>query len=517
MLTTRCSGSATVLLCALLLQDCQSNSLKATEEEGVVAGFPSALAMRRCASSEPLAMGSLTLCSTSLTAHVSPSCFSATPASREDRSTAISTRSLSLPTRRILATVINSPKAPYNLSAASMLRFSHAMLPGRKPDHALSPDSHRVRMSRVEGVLREVPSNEEEDSTPPVKRRYSNLTPESDLSNKKVRDEKGIKPDKAKERVGDVRLLSVKTPEGVEAEHCVEQERQSRDVLTILLDIAGSEPNKAIQLLDVLLVATQDKHCRHQALEALVQVAKASPDMFSECLPSLRAAAKEGDKDVRLLILKTLGEVEWKHYFGEVESVPDLPSNMTAILDSACPFWPCKRVRDTHLLVLIPAKVNGQPFSLDLLRELIQNPNNGGHKTKYRYYGSGVQAQFGASSLATSYWLLMTRDVLPESSSKTYVNQKRLVAAQARRTGLPYELPKALEAATAILTYHVRDGERLYGDNPRTYTRCQEWILHRSNEYPALVGGFESSGLKIRHYRSDSIYGGGVAGCWKLF
>jgi hypothetical protein len=515
MLTTRCSGSATVLLCALFLQNCQSNSLKATEEEGA-AGFSSASAMRRRTSREPLAMGSLTLHSTSLIAHVSPSRFSTTPASKEDCSTALSTCSLSLPARRILATVINSPKAPYNLSTASMLRVSHAVLPKRKPDHALSPDSPRVLVSRVEGVLREVPSNEEEGSTPPVKRRYSNLTPASDLSSKKVRDGQGTEPDKAKERGKDVRLLSLKTLKGIEEEHCVEQERQSRNVLTILLDVAGSEPNKAIQLLDVLLVATQDKHCRQQALEALGQVAKASPDMFSECLLSLRAAAREGDKDVRLLILKTLGEVEWKHYFGEVEPAPDLPSNMTAILDSACPFWPCKRVRDTHLLVLIPAKVNGQPFSLDLLRELIQHPNNGGHKTKYRYYGSGVQAQLGASSLAASYWLLMTRDVLPESSSKTYVNQKQLVVAQARRTGLPYELPKALEAATAILTYHVRDGERLYSDSPRIYTRCQEWILHRSNEYPVIVGGFESSGLKIRHYRSDSICGGGVAGCWKF-
>jgi hypothetical protein len=60
---------------------------------------------------------------------------------------------------------------------------------------------------------------------------------------------------------------------------------------------------------------------------------------------------------------------------------------MTDILDSTRPFWPGKKIRETHLLVLIPAKVGGKPFSLDLLRDLIQHPNNGGDKTQYCYYG----------------------------------------------------------------------------------------------------------------------------------
>jgi hypothetical protein len=289
-----------------------------------------------------------------------------------------------------------------------------------------------------------------------------------------------------------------------------------RDVLNILLTMAGSEPTKAIQLLDVLLVAAQDNDCRQQALKALGQVAQASPNMFSACLPSLRAAARAGDKDVCLLALKTLGEAEWKHYFGEVEPAPDLPSDMGAILDSACPFWPGKKVRDTHLLVLVPAKINGQPFSLNLLRKLIRYPNNGGHKTQYRYYNSDVRQQIGTSSPAASYWLLMTRDVLPESLGKTYVNQKKLVTDHARRTSLPYELPKALEAVTAILTHHVRDGERLYSDSPRVYTRCQERILYESDEYPAVVGGFESSGLGVSHVLYDSSFHSGVAGCRKF-
>jgi hypothetical protein len=110
--------------------------------------------------------------------------------------------------------------------------------------------------------------------------------------------------------------------------------------------------------------------------------------------------------------------------------------------------------------------------------------------------------------------------VLPESHNKRYAEQKKLVTAHAKRTGLPYELPKVLEAATAILTHHVRDGERLYsGDNPWTYTRCQELIvgLEEDEGYPSVVGGFESSGLRVSITGYDAYSGGGVAGVRKFF
>jgi hypothetical protein len=480
MLTTRLWGDATVLLCILLLQNCQSDSARATEEEEPVVSPHSASAMRQCVPSKPLAMISLTPPSASLAARVSSSRFSTNSAHKEALSAAPLAHSLSPPARPVLATASNFLKASYNLPAVAKPRASHAVPLGNPPRHAFSVDSPRVCARKVERALREIPSDEEENSKPPAKREFSDL-------------DDGI------------------ARNGERWEH--KDIRQS--VLDVLLAMAESEPDKATEFLDVLLVAAQDNNCRQQALQALGTVAQASPDMSSSCLSSLRAAAEGEDENIRLLALKTLGEVEWKHYLGEVGPAPDLPINMAAILDSTCPFWPDKKVRDTHLLVLIPAKVNGQPFSLNLLRELIQNPNNGGHKTKYRYYSSRVRMQFGASSPTASYWLLMTRNVLPESRNKTYANQKKIVADHEKRTSLPYELPKALEAATAILTHYVRNGERLYSDSPWwIFTCCHELV---DGEHPAVVGGFEYSGLGV----DDSRYGNedffGVAGCRKFF
>ena len=240
-------------------------------------------------------------------------------------------------------------------------------------------------------------------------------------------------------------------------------------------------------------------------------MAQASPDRVSECLPSLRAAARNGDKEVRSHALRALGEAEWKHYFGDVGSAPDLPSDMAAILDGPCPFWPDQLVQDTHLLVLIPATVGGVPLTLNLLGELIKHPRNGGHKTEYRYYHERIKAQIGAESPLRSYWILMTRDVLPGSRSKRYADQKELVAGYASREGVPYALPSVLEAATAILMHHAREGERLFGNHLQTYTRCQEVVDGRD---PTVVGGFESSGLVVRnnHY----VLLNGVACCRKF-
>jgi hypothetical protein len=507
MFTTRCWGVAAVLLHSLLLQNCQSNSLRATEEE-LSASPSSASVMREHTPSEPMAMQPLVLPSVSLVAHVSSSRFSTTLASEEVRSAAPSSIPLGPVARHALAAVGNSLKALYALPAAAMLRVSHAIPLSNAPDHSSSSDGPRVRESKVKRVLREMPSDEEEDSKPSAQQRSTNLASEDDLANKELR----AGEEEAEEGAKNVRF-ALKTLGEV---HFVEQRGQSGDPLTILLDVASSQPDKAIQFLDVLLVAAQDNGCRQQALEALGKVSQASPDMLSECLPSLRAAAKGGDKDVRLLSLKTLGEVEWRHYFGEVEPAPDLPKDMVTILDSACPFWPDKKVRDTHLLALIPATVDGEPFTLNLLGELIERPKNGGKETGYRDYKRTVKAQIGIASPAASYWLLMTCDVLPGSRNKRYADQKQLVVGHASRTGLPYEVPKALEAATVILTHHVRNGERLYSNSPWTYTRCQELIRSSSGgEFPPAIGGLGSSGLDVFCYAS-AYRSCGVAGCRKF-
>ncbi|MCU0317896.1 MAG: hypothetical protein MUC61_00955 [Amoebophilaceae bacterium] len=241
--------------------------------------------------------------------------------------------------------------------------------------------------------------------------------------------------------------------------------------------------------------------------------------LCSLCLPGCRSGAQVPLEDVVLeksgetsddelaslgeqltRSLAAFGSKEWRRYFGEVGSVPPLPEDIVDILNSACPFWEGKVVKDTHLLVLIPAAVDGEPFSLNLLGNLIRNPKGGGHSTSYCYYNADVERQLGAQSPVGSYWVLMTREVLEGSRDKGYESQKELVAQYASRKSLPYELPGVLEAATAILSHYVRSGERLYADSPSEYTRCQWWVVGEGGDgckYPAAVGGFSPGGVCI--------------------
>jgi len=104
------------------------------------------------------------------------------------------------------------------------------------------------------------------------------------------------------------------------------------------------------------------------------------------------------------------GSEDWKFYFGEVGDAPALPAGIEQILDAPCPyyqaaklmgveemekfgkdvnlfyyeFWIDKvcenkplKVRDTHVLTLIPKTVNRLPFTPILLAQFIIKPLQG--------------------------------------------------------------------------------------------------------------------------------------------
>lgn len=187
-----------------------------------------------------------------------------------------------------------------------------------------------------------------------------------------------------------------------------------------------------------------------------------------------------------------LGKEAWDYYIGDVGEEPALPADLFSILNGSCPFSPNKKVRDTHLLVLIPAKVNGRSFTLDSLNKFANSPRNGNRSLGYYNYNSPVKSALGVQSHYRSYWVLMSRCVLPGSSYKLYNNQKVLFSDHANR--LNYVLPGTLEAATVILLHHLSTGEFLYPEDSLIYTLCRDSTM--SNDR-VIVGGFSPAGLNI--------------------
>ena len=200
------------------------------------------------------------------------------------------------------------------------------------------------------------------------------------------------------------------------------------------------------------------------------------------------------------------GRDAWIKYFGDIGVEPPLPANIEKILNEPCPFWHDKKVKETHLLVLIPNTVNGKLFTLNYLGELIQKPKSG-HPTKYRYYYDCVKEAVGEKSYP-SHWVLMTMDIIPGSRDESYSRCCKLIANHSKKTGLPYELPNLLEATASILMHYVKTGERLYSDESCTSTWSQD--VSKVN-YPLGVGAFAPGGIMVYDFYFD-----GVAACRKF-
>jgi len=204
---------------------------------------------------------------------------------------------------------------------------------------------------------------------------------------------------------------------------------------------------------------------------------------------SFRAAVNTPVVQKTLVQRFIFGPADWNRYFGDVGEVPPLPQNLTEILNAPCPYNPGKIVGNTHMLVLIPATVDGKPFTLNLLEVLTKE---GAQLTIDCWLDQENKGP------AKSYWILMTRDVIPNSRSKSYDEQKALVKANES-----YELPNTLEAATSIMMHFFKTGKRLYGHDSLTFTRCKD---------KAVVGGFSHGGFSVASdFFSISISDGAAA------
>jgi|GEM_PF-1777286 len=197
------------------------------------------------------------------------------------------------------------------------------------------------------------------------------------------------------------------------------------------------------------------------------------------------------------------GKAEWEKYFGEVGKEPPLPEDIDDILNSPCPFSENEsvKVKDTHMLVLIPATVNGENLTLDKLGELIKNPKCG-RKARYRYYDdSETKKQCGQEKIGVSRWVLMTKDVLPGSKGMSLQSQRKLVSEYK-----DYHVPQIAEASVCILMEYIQSGTYLFSaskakpDSPSasTYTLCEETLKYTSKvDYSVMVGAFDTDEFAI--------------------
>lgn len=151
-------------------------------------------------------------------------------------------------------------------------------------------------------------------------------------------------------------------------------------------------------------------------------------------------------------------------------------------------------VRDTHLLVA------GYPLTIVEIRAKAPRTP----KTFYRYEDGWYNNQrFATEERVGLGWHLIRKDIVPNSTRKTWSEQQKLISPNE-------EVPGACDFVYAIVLYYLVTGGRLF---PSVYARCSSVDSGGSHVY---VGCFDADGLRV-HSRWDGHRRGsvGVASAWK--
>ncbi len=107
----------------------------------------------------------------------------------------------------------------------------------------------------------------------------------------------------------------------------------------------------------------------------------------------------------------------------------------------------------------------------------------------------------------------MTRTVIEGSRNKLCQDEQPIVASYSQKTKIAYAIPTVLDAAVCNMMEYVRSGTWLYGDNPWTWTWCQEKY---NAKYYLVVGGGSGSGLDVHYDHVDASVYRGVGGLRKF-
>lgn len=145
--------------------------------------------------------------------------------------------------------------------------------------------------------------------------------------------------------------------------------------------------------------------------------------------------------------LPPFGSLEWKTHLGiDVEEAPSIPESFLSTLESPCPFWPGKRIKETHMLCFIPKQM-----TLDTLRQ----------------YTGNSSEWYSSNSGERSYWVLITKKPIPNTECKSFKRQLEVVRE------FNYEAPLAIEATIVILAAKYLGNISLFAKRNQL-TKCAE-------------------------------------------
>jgi len=197
-----------------------------------------------------------------------------------------------------------------------------------------------------------------------------------------------------------------------------------------------------------------------------------------------------------------LGAGEWKKGFGvDVGTVPPIPKTITkALLESECPLHPGQKIKDTHVLMLVPKTVNGKPYTALELDELCSERKGSGSRLIDSDYTSWKRQEWAKLPQAESEWVLIPKsDPDPNVSPDKHFRSKNIAAQKGVHDShyKEYREVKTLELMTMAVLYDLTHKERLLSNY---YLRCEE---PNASGGRVCVGDFNAHGLRVNDVNDD--------------
>ncbi|MCC5832160.1 MAG: F-box protein [Chlamydiales bacterium] len=121
-----------------------------------------------------------------------------------------------------------------------------------------------------------------------------------------------------------------------------------------------------------------------------------------------------------------------------------------------------------------------------------------GNRPEFRYIWHSISSEIGDIEVDKTYRIVITNNVFKESRNLSVKAHKALLSK------IGCEMPKIVEATVLLVVTFMSSGERLYSDNPCTYTRCSEQI----DGYQLVVGGFSLDGIDVNFDYFDDVNSG---------
>jgi hypothetical protein len=197
-----------------------------------------------------------------------------------------------------------------------------------------------------------------------------------------------------------------------------------------------------------------------------------------------------------------LGADAWRSQGIEVGEVPRLPASITKeLLDSECPLHPGQKIKDTHVLMLVPKTVNGEPYTALKLDELCATRKGSGDAFMYdgAHWAKAWKTEEWANfPQAQSEWVLLPKsDPDPKVSPDKHFRRKSIAAQEkVHDEHYPeYREVKTLELMTVVLLYDLTHKESLL---PYRFLRCEE---PNASGGRVCVGNFIAHGLRVNDDR----------------